>query len=90
MPCAPPEIRWEKKYDNLVLYLGTCQKLYLFDEGGGSTALPVSFRFEGPPCVDATFLEAALDGVRLAERRSYEAEFGVMGETQVGYSLFCG
>ena len=50
--------------------------------------LPVSFHFEGSPCVDATFLEAALDGVRLAERRSYEARFSVMGETQVGGSFF--
>ena len=50
--------------------------------------LPVSFRFEGSPCVDSTFLEAALDGVRLAGRRSYEARFSVMGETQVGGSFF--
>mgnify|MGYP005817615115 CR=1 FL=1 len=42
--------------------------------------LPASFRFEGSPCVDATFLEAALDGVWLAKHRSYEAQFSVMGE----------
>ena len=48
--------------------------------------LPVSFHFEGSPCVDATFLGAAL-GVRLAERRSCEARFSVMGETQVGGSF---
>lgn len=73
MPCAPPEIRWEEKYDNLVLYLGTCQKLYLFDEGGGSALLPASFHFERLPCVDAAFLEAALDGVRRVERQSYKS-----------------
>ena len=50
--------------------------------------LPVSFCFEGSPCVDGTFLETAHDGVRLAERRSYEARFSVMGETQVGGSFF--
>ena len=38
--------------------------------------------------MDATFLGATLDGVRLAERRSYEARFSVMGETQVGAPLF--
>ena len=50
----------------------------------GARRLPVSFHFECSPCIDVAFLEAALDGVGLADRRSYEAQFSVMGEMQVG------
>ena len=70
---APPEIKVEGEFNNLISFLGTYQRTYLFEEGGGSTALLVSFRFERSPCV-----EAALEGVWLAERRSYEIQFSVV------------
>ena len=65
--------------NQIYLFIITFQNLDFWDV---TTALPVSFRFELLPCI-----EAALEGVWLAERQSYEVQFSIMDKVQVGTSF---
>ena len=62
--------------------------MYLFGDGGGSVALPVSFHFARLPRDGVVFFLAARDWVWLAKRRSCKARFSAVGEMQAEVSLF--